>query len=1059
MVASGTGGVYLERYGQSSFLRLREIVSTLKRDDPLAPVTVVVPTRYAAVAVRRALASERGIANVQFRTMSDLAGVLGKREAAEGGRSKLTRHLEAAAIRATADGVHSQSPLSEIKDHPKLQASLRNTFRDLERRGERILRGIELLDEFRSETVRWFRRYRELTADCNGDERLAVEAARAVTSGVSKAFLETGHLILYLVSALSPGEALLAEALYRAGRCTSIAGLLGDDAADAAPLDLAKRLCPDGTANVLADREGGPMTNALIVSAPDAAEEVRSAIRSVMAKAREGVPFHKSAVLYGQAEPYAQLIASQLELAGIPAAGPVRRRLSDTPPGKLLDLLLKAVEDGLSRSAVLRWVAEAPVRDPHTGAAAYDQLLLWERISADAGIVGGRGQWLDRLDTYRRGEKARIDSYVDFDEVPPGTIARHRRLFEAADRLRAFVETLADDADLLSSSGFRESADWCKSQLEKYAHDADSWPQSGHDALSVLNKDLDEIAELGTRFPEFGADDFAFHLREAFGTGVGSLGPLGTGVFVGPLDAAQGMAFDLVHVVGVAEGGFPRRPADDPILPERLLGNLGDEGTLGRAAEREAQDRRSYLCALSAGRSVVLSYPRAEPGGQREQYPSPWLLEAARDLYGAPVSSDELTRLSGEPWLTVIESVQHGLDLAGKSRAADEHDYDLASLHEWRKTRRGLRGHFLADEEPLGRALYMEGQRLSGRFTAWDGDVSAVAGVSRRLSRQREGVLSPTGLERWATCPYRYFLGDVLRISALDAPADELSISPLDKGSLVHRILEQFMRESMESGDVPAPGKAWSAGRGKRMREIAEREFEAAERAGKSGRRLLWRVAKQEILEDLDRFLLEDERWRSGGWTTMAVEQRFGAPNRDQLQAAKVELPGGPVVTFRGMIDRVDVSEDGETAIVIDYKTGGTSAFRDMNKDPLDRGRRLQLPVYAAAVRATPGIPDGASGFFWFVTSRGRFEKVEVDLDEDALKERFESVVAIVSSGIAAGTFPARPGAGDRGNWRNCRFCDFDRICPSNRLRLWEGKKRDGALAQYTELAEDVGEE
>ncbi len=1058
MAAADLGVLHLERYGPSAFSRLREIVSMLKRDDPFTPVTVVVPTRYASIALRRALASKRGVANVQFMTMPDLAGVLGESVAAADGAIKLTRHREAAAVRAAADGVDPDGPLAPVKNHLKLQATLRSTFRDLERVSESALRRIEGLDAFRSEAVQWYRRYREKIGNCYGEERLVVSAASAVAAANGNALNDSGHVVLYLLSTLSPGEMQLIEALHRKGSCTVIAGVLGDDAADAPVQQLSGRLCPKSPANSDLRQDDSP-ANMRIVSAPDAAEEVRSAVRNILGRASEGVPFHRIAVLYGQAEPYGQLIASQMKLAGIPAAGPVRRRLQDTPPGKLVDLLLKAVKDELSRSAVLRWVAEAPVRDPNTGAAAYDDLLLWERISADAGIVRGKDQWLDRLDAFCRGARARIASYTDSDEVSPGTISRHRSLLDSARRLRAFIETLALSTESLASGGFQESGDRWKTLLQRYAHDAGSWPDNFQEALRLLERNLDEIRDLAASFPDLDREDFNYLLGEALGASIGTLGPLGTGVFVGPFDEAQCMEFDTVHVVGVAEGALPRRASDDPILPERLLSQLGDGLALSRSAEREAQDRRSFLCALSAGCSVVLSYPRTEPGGQREQYPSPWLLECARFLHGAPVTSDKLTRLSGEPWLTVIESAQHGLDLARLSGAADEHDYDLTLLSEWSKAGLGLRSHFLAAEGPLRRALRMEEQRMSLRFTAWDGDVSAVAPDSRRLSRQRRGVLSPTGLERWAACPYRYFLGDVLGISALDAPADELSISPLDKGSLVHEVLERFMTASIETGRVPGPGESWSAESTRILLEIAESEFDRAEREGKTGRRLLWRLAREEMREDLVTFLSKDEQWRSDGWTTAAVEQRFGAPEHGQLRGAKVGLPDGAEVTFRGMIDRVDVSADGETAIVIDYKTGGNSGYRAMKSDPVDRGRRLQLPVYAEAVRAEPRFPDRVRGFFWFVTSRGQFRKVELDLEDEAVQDRFESVVAVASSGIADGTFPARPGPRVQGGWQNCRYCDFNRLCPSNRLRLWDGKKLDGALAQFGRLAEGDGEE
>ena len=1064
MVASDLGAVHLEKNGAkngaSSFSKLRDIVSLLKQDDPFAPVTVVVPTRYASIALRRALASEGGIANVQFTTMSGLAGMLGESSAASRDGVKLTRHLEAAAIRKTAHGVDADGPLAQVKDHPKLQASLRRTFGELERLSERELRRIEGEDAFRREIARWYERYRDEVAGCLGDERLAVNAAEAVRADPAKALVDMGHVVLYQLSTLSPGEARLMEALFGTGRCTFIAGLLGDASADAPTLQLVELLRPQvPAASGEADGDGPAQADVSIVSAPDAAEEVRWVVRSIVGRARAGVPFHRCAVLFGQAEPYAKLIASQLELAGILAAGPVRVRLRDTPPGKLVDLLLKAFDDGLSRSAVLRWVAEAPVNDPNTGGAAYDELLLWERISADAGIVRGRDQWLDRLDTYCRGEGSRIDSYIASDEATPGSIERHRRQLDSASRLRVFVETLAEDAASLAACGFRESAVLWKALLKKYAHKPGSWPAIGRSALSSLEEELDEVAGLGSRFPEFDRKDFSSHLEEALGARIGTLGSLGTGVFVGPLEQAQCMEFDTVHIVGVAEGAIPRRSADDPILPDRLLNRLGDGRTLSRASEQEAQERRSYLSAVSAGRPVVLSYPRTEPGALREQYPSPWLLEGARELHGATVTSDELTRLSGEPWLTVIESVQHGIDLTGGSDAADLHDYDLVSLHEWSKAGMRLRDHFLATRGPLSGALRMENRRLSRSFTAWDGDVSAVAPESVRLSRQREGLLSPTGLERWATCPYRYFLGDVLRISALDAPADELSISPLDKGSLVHEILERFMRQSLEEGDAPRPGESWSARSKELLLSIAEREFDRAEREGKTGRRLLWRLAREEMREDLVRFLTEDEEWRAAGWSTAAVEQRFGVTEYGQMGGARVGLPDGDEITFRGMIDRVDLSRDGKTAVVIDYKTGGSSAYRAIESDPVDRGRRLQLPAYAAAVRAAPNFPDQVSGFFWFVTSRGDFKKVALDPDAPDVMERFESVVAIASSGIAAGTFPARPGPRGRGSWESCRFCDFDRICPSNRLRLWDRKRRNAAVAKYAELAGDDGEE
>ena len=67
---------------------------------------------------------------------------------------------------------------------------------------------------------------------------------------------------------------------------------------------------------------------------------------------------------------------------------------------------------------------------------------------------------------------------------------------------------------------------------------------------------------------------------------------------------------------------------------------------------------------------------------------------------------------------------------------------------------------------------------------------------------------------------------------------------------------------------------------------------------------------------------------------TAAVEQRFGdARSTVRWMLRRSVLRDGAEITFRGMIDRVDLSPDGSTAVVIDYKTGGswaaTSAMRE----------------------------------------------------------------------------------------------------------------------------------
>jgi hypothetical protein len=81
--------------------RLRDAVDSLKRDDPLAPVTVVGPSNYANLSLRLDFA-RTGFVNVRFIVFSRLAEFLGAPRMAREGRTPLTRVIENAAVRAVA---------------------------------------------------------------------------------------------------------------------------------------------------------------------------------------------------------------------------------------------------------------------------------------------------------------------------------------------------------------------------------------------------------------------------------------------------------------------------------------------------------------------------------------------------------------------------------------------------------------------------------------------------------------------------------------------------------------------------------------------------------------------------------------------------------------------------------------------------------------------------------------------------------------------------------------------------------------------------------------------
>ncbi len=1039
--------------------RLRRLVRELQGDGPLNPVTVIVPTTYVALTMRRSMGRD-GIANVRFTTISRVSELLGAPALSAKGLRPLTPLMESAAVRAVA--VEATGALAASTDHPQTHRSLKATFRELRSASDAALDRLGVGDGVPAETVRLFRSFRENTKERYDREDLAVSAADSLGRGATALLAEMGPVIVYLPGELSPGEHKLVEALARLSKCMVMLGSTGDDGADGPVNELRGRL-----ATVLGVPETWQTADTAVESsllvAPDAHQEVRATIRSLVKAAEEGVHFGRMAVLYRTSEPYGSLIAEELGLAKIPISGPDTTSLAQRMAGRTLLGLLKLSDSDLAREDVVDLLASCPVSSP-SGSDGGLRTARWDAISRNAGIVRGIDQWRERLDRYRArllDLSRRSEEQGETEEAQADVMREDANEVHA---LEAFIESL--DVRLKApddGSTWGEFSDWAHGLIDGYLdHDAVT-----SDSESAAEQRVNDIlAELA------GADDvergpalsvFIHAVEEALQESLGQLGPTGQGVFVAQLGSAVGLEFDRVHVVGMVEGAMPPKTRDDPLVPDRERRDAGGEAAgVPLQSGRRARERYDYLAALATAKRQVLSFPRADLVGGRAQSPSRWLLEEASRLNGSSVFTSTLFDLPETPWLVRIASVQASFEAASQATPADVHDYDVESISRWTGANRSMRRHPLAQTTVLARALDLERGRRSRTLTSWDGDVSTAFAAGSGVDLTRRESHSATSLERWARCPFSYFLGNVLRIGKLDRPEEVASITALDRGSLVHDILEQFVRAVIAAGAVPRPGQPWGDEQRAVLFDIAGRAFRDAESNGVTGRALLWRLDRADIEADLETFLEEDNSIRARfGASPMAVEARFGmgdAGERGGWRPATIEIEGVGELQFRGMIARVDAAPAGDELLVLDYKTGSSGQYGALKNDPVDRGRRLQLPVYALAAG---GASDGATtvrAAYWFVSTRGGFKLVpESPVSLDELLGEFRSAVATIASGVHRGLFPANPGKDSRRSFENCGYCDFQSLCPSYRDVAWSRKRGDERLAAYVDLLKEEG--
>lgn len=1035
--------LYFEPFEQAQE-RLERLLAEYQRDNRLAPVTVIVPSTYAGLHLRRDI-GRRGLVNVQFLVLSRLAELLGAPGLAAKGMRPLKPLIESAAVRGVAQGASGR--LEQFRDHPSFHSSLRSTFRDLRYATASALAALKGRGEISSEIVRLYGIYRERVKTYYDRESLTDAAADAVTSGNATALNDLGPVISYLLRALTPGERRLLDALREAWVCSTVLGVTGEPQTDEDVLGIAP---PRGTDHPQRTVPTPHSETSLLITT-DTREEVRNVVRSIASAAHEGTPFSKMAVLYWQREPYASLISEQFAMAEVPAAGPSAGRLASTPVGRMVKGMVSLAGGDLPRDEITRWLTSSPVKSTSAGFRP----SRWDAISRDAGVVAGIEQWSDRLARYAgRQERAAKDRSEDIAD------ARRLRLERSANEtwaLRRFMLKLHDDLTPPEDGGsWADFVEWVEDLIVRYMDSAGLPPKEAQN-LDALESAVQELASLddvdkdGTTL-----DVFRSALDEALGRSAAREGSFGDGVFVGPVGNAVGLRFDRVYLLGMVEGLVPPRVRDDPLLPDREREQAGLPSRRSLSVERY-----EYLAAASSGRKRVLTFARGDTTVQKAQHPSRWFLEEASRLHGSQVFASTLADQTKSSWLDVVESQEGGLRKLGLSQPADLHDYDLHRLWLWRRSGRRISEHYLAlSENILTRALWMERARNVGRVTEWDGDLSAVSRSSKRIALSDRKGFFPSRLGAWAVCPYRYFLFNVIGIADPERPEEIMTISTLERGNLIHSILEGFIWEVQKRGNTPLPDQPWSGEHRQLLTRVAEEEFGKAEGLGVTGKPLLWEIARAEILKDLSAFLDADFKMRrTHGVSPRSVEVAFGASRHrreDTSALGPVEWlsPKAGAIRFRGIIDRIDVSPSDDTALVLDYKTGGTGAYTNMNQDPVRRGTQLQLPVYGLAARQLLGDQVEVKVAYWFVSEKEKFAtRPSKPMPLDKMLKSFTEAIETVADGIRAGLFPANPGK-DRAN---CRYCDFKNLCPTRRERHWERKRRDPRLSAYAAMAQGEG--
>lgn len=1034
-------------YGPTAHEALATAIDAHKAINRLAPVSVVVSSNQVGIAARRALGRRGGVAAVTFLTPYRLAELLGSGAVAAGGRRPISTPVLAGAVRAVL--ADEPGHFRGVAQHPATERALVRAHRALSEVGPTGLDRLAAQSTRTADVVRVHRAVGQRLRARFSDEQDLVGAAVAAIPDRPPVLRDLGPTIVFVPQRLSSSQARLLAVLGEHHPVTILAGVTGDDEADGAVRRSTEMLGgtwprdADGVAPAVPDR---------VISVSDADDEVRHAVRQVVEATRTGTPLGRIAILYGNRDPYARLIGDALDAAGIDWFGTSVRTADTSLLGRSLLALLGLPDHDLSRHDVAAWLAGAPIRGADNRPAP---VAAWERASRAAGVVAGLDQWQSRLT--RLADDLEADAgQAERDAELEWQATRLRRDAESARTLAAFVTDL--DA-ALKPGGMGRSwsglAAWCRSLVRTYLGGETlrtDWPLEEQAAAQRIDAAIDRLGDLDGIDPDPSPTAFRRALELQLADDLGRHGTFGNGVLVGTVALGLGLELDEVIVVGMAEGSFPARRRDDPLLPDRVRSVVGPD--LPQRSDLVHDDHRALLAVVAAAGRTTFTFPRGDLRRNAERAPSRWLLDATEHHDGVRPSADDLNRATGD-WLREVPSFVAGLRASGFPATVTE--YDVRALLDQVE---GGTPFDLSMVPPDRRAVRLGAELLSARlssdYTRYDGNL-ATAGDLRGVAIPHPGaadhITSATRLETWARCPHAYFVRHVLGVVPVEDPEEQYRISPLTRGSLIHDTLDRWIAEALAEHAVPDPGRAWPQTWLERLHTIAADVARRLEQRGLAGRRVYWGRDQQVIARDLDTFAVFDENQRTAhGSTPIATEMPFGMVGA-ATPPVTVVLPDGRSIVVRGAIDRVDRTSSGGL-VVIDYKTGSQRGYDGLSADdPTPGGAHLQLVLYAVAARTIIGDPQSrARGTYWFVTDRGGFDAVGYDVDP-AVEAAVLGTVGRIVDGIAAGHFPLHPAVPTFRPWVDCVCCEPDGLGLSHQYADWRRKHVHPDLADYVDLS------
>ncbi len=339
---------------------------------------------------------------------------------------------------------------------------------------------------------------------------------------------------------------------------------------------------------------------------------------------------------------------------------------------------------------------------------------------------------------------------------------------------------------------------------------------------------------------------------------------------------------------------------------------------------------------------------------------------------------------------------------------------------------------------------------LRTRFARWhrkswsklDGLCAPTEETIQLLSKHRLTVrpYSASSLQRFAACPYQFYLAAIEGIEPRKEAVSIEQMDPLTRGAILHRVQAEVLRQLRDENKLPISAADLAPALERLDRVVVQIENEYREILFPAIPRV-WNDEIEGLRADL-RLWIKRMAENPSDWIPTHFELSFGISDglqRDPASFADVAIIAGGF-KLRGIVDLIEHRSSDGNLRVTDYKSGEA---RTASTVQVGGGEVLQPTLYSLAIESLMR-KSVVEGRLYYCTAAGGFAERSVPLVAQT-RQTAEEVLRIINGAVEQPFFPPAP------REKACGCCDFRVVCgPYEELRV--KTKDQKAISELTRL-------